>query len=124
MLTNATLLRIDSPGAPDPAGKVSVTPGAAMVCRCAILPARAYDKYRADAQEERAAATLVVNLDDFARALALAGYAAAFVLLPEQRVSITMDGSGGQAVSYRVRGVDARPGNSPVASMRAELMLD
>jgi hypothetical protein len=125
MLTNATLLRIDTPGAPDPAGKVTLTPGAAMACRCAVLPARAGDKYRAEAQEERADATLIVTLTAFNLALALAGYTARFALLPEQWVVIAMDGDPTDTqTSYRVRSVDTRPGPGGLASMRAELMQD
>jgi hypothetical protein len=111
MLTNSTILRIDTPAAPTPAGSVTWTAGAAMSCRAATRDYSGKDKYQGNAGQQAVAdAKLEVLVRDLNAALALADYDPTFELAAEQRIVVLSD-SGVAAGTYRVRNADVHAKN-------------
>lgn len=119
MITNANILRIDSPGVPDAGGNVAWSEGAAMECRCAFTPASARDKYAAAELAEEEDGTLLVKIFDLRFALNQASYALT-AIQAEQKLLIQIDGAS--QVYYRVRDVETRAGFQ--ASVKAFLRQD
>lgn len=103
MLTNATLLRVDAPAAPTPAGKSGWTNGDPLRVRCFVGNDKAADAYaEASRLTEGRASLLRVLSADLARADVAIG--------TESRVVV--QGDTDVAVTYRVRETALRPKGS------------
>lgn len=121
LLFNASILRIDSPGAPDAGGKVVMAIGGAMKCRCLITEPTARDQYSGLGMELQGSMVLRVIAEELAAAVKLGGYAVGTSIAAEQRLAVRDDNGG---VRYwRVRNVITQPHGSR-SGIVAELRKD
>lgn len=127
MLYNATILRIDSPSAPDAGGNATLTAGAAMSCRCLVTEPTQRDVYALGAASGGAGKTLdgsqvlSVVIEELVAAYARAGYPSG-LLLAEGKKLVAKDDLG-VTTSYSVRKVVSQPHGSR-SMVVAELRRD
>lgn len=91
MLSNATILRIDTPTAADGAGDVAVTAGGTMAARCAAIPKRTV-RPSTEIAEAFNEMTALVSFATFPLALAAGGYDGTLIPAKGQIWTVGIDG--------------------------------
>ncbi len=101
MITNAAILSIATPSAPDGAGDVTYSTGPAIQVRCLTTSGDALERFELDQSQRRGMTVLTVLRSILGPSLIAAGYAAGLVPAAGQIWSVRTDGDAAP-ISLRV----------------------